>query len=122
MSYWPHALIAALLIGAAEARAQDALVIAPRGQQTSLSNAPDVPSASSKQRARKSAKRKVAARPRVREIEVPPKEEQPATPGDRPSASQAPAPSGPGIQPQLDQIPTFNDRATANYQAQGWRP
>lgn len=126
MSYWPHALIAALLMSAADARAQDALVIPPRGQQTSLSgervSAAEVQPVSSRQRARKSSNRKVAARPRVQEIEVPPKVEQPATPGDRPPASQAPAPSGPGIQPQLDQIPVFNDRATANYQAQGWRP
>lgn len=123
--YWPHALIAVLLFGVTNAKAQDALVIAPKGQQTSLSServsTADAPT-SSKQRARKKSNRKVAARPRVQEVEVPAKVEQPMTPGDRPVASQAPTPSGPGIQPQLDQIPVFNDRATANYQAQGWRP
>src|SRR5436190_16533578 len=36
--YWPHALIAVLVLGATNANAQDALVIPPKGQQTSLSS------------------------------------------------------------------------------------
>ncbi len=63
-----------------------------------------------------------AARPPVQEIAPPPQVEQRPTPGDRPPASQAPVPSEPGAPPPVNQIPVFSDRATTDYQAQGWRP
>jgi len=123
MSYWPHALIAALLISAADAQAQDAQVIPPKGQQTSPSSAAAEPAVTSKPRARKPAKRTAAARPPVQEIAAPPQVEQRPTPGDRPPASQAPIPSEPGAPPPVSRVPVFSDRATTtDYQAQGWRP
>lgn len=130
MSFWPHVLIAALLLSTAQARAQAELVIPPGGGQASASS--ERPATSSGTRsARKPGKRakesQASARPPV--MPAPPQAADKVT--ERATASEdssrTPA-SEINDRATASEIRTRvatggpNDPAMARYYAEGWRP